>query len=112
MSKRSFKSKQKKEATNFDWKIWSLPPTYTPPIDHPVFPLFFFQRVYVDFFFCHLCDECYSRSEFCFTYHGYQYCFNCYHEGELDLIKGECHPPLVPPTSSTKAEPESESAST
>ena len=84
MSKRSsFKSKQKTEATNFDWKIWSLPPTYTPPIDHPVVPHFFPQRIYCDFFFCDSCGYSFSTSDYCYRRGWLEFCLECYHEEEF-----------------------------
>lgn len=115
MSKRSFKSKQKTEATDFDWKIWSLPPTYTPAIEHPRLPHYWFNLVYVDHWFCDNCDCLQSTSDFrAIDYRYGRLCFSCYHLEELDFGYEDpiCLLPQKPPISSIKEEPGSESAST
>lgn len=118
MSKRSFKSKQKTEATSFDWKIWSLPPTPTPditPVQRAFFGHFLAERDYVgrEEFFCDACDEFFSSADFLVRVNGEDVCFHCYHEFDLGFFFNPkiCLLP-TPPSTSTSTEPrDSESAS-
>lgn len=121
MSKRSFKSKQKTETTNFDWKIWSLPPTPTEWIEQVKWVEYrggdIHWYVARNYFFCRGCYNDFPSSEFSVEIPGQlvRLCFHCYHLEELDFGYEDpicLLPPPRPPTSSTKEEPGSESAST